>query len=155
MKVANSIKVNVFCHVNENSDEIFKGVESLFPFSLEENKIKIEKITAEGVHHNKIEIFEAAVEKESLVKLFIENLLENLGKNQVEVLRKQKASRLDGESNFFIRIEKKYWILEKKMNLTDSGNCYHIKINIAAYPKKRENAMKVVEKILCAENKNQ
>ena len=148
MKVANSVKVNVFCHVNESSEKISKGLADMFPFNLEENKIKIEKTIAEGVHHNKIEILEISVEKESLVNQSIEKLKECLGKKQVEVLKKQKESRLDEEGNFFIRIEKSYWLKQQKMSLTDSGNCYHIKINIAAFPKKRENAMKILESIL-------
>ena len=59
----------------------------------------------------------------------------------------QKESRLDEDLNFFVRIDKEKWIDGKEMFLTDSGNCFHIKILIAAFPKKRENALKIVEKM--------
>jgi RNA binding exosome subunit len=148
MKLAHSVRASVFSHENESSSEIVKGLAAIFPFDLEKNKLKVQNTMAEGALHNKIGIHEIFVEKESLVNSFIENLLEKLGKSQVEALKEQKESRLDAESNFFIRIEKDYWILQNKMALTDSGNCYRIKISIAAFPKKRENAMKIVDKIL-------
>ena len=58
----------------------------------------------------------------------------------------KQEDRLDEECNFFIRLDK-----EKLMNgecwITDSGDCYHIKISVAAFPKKKERAKQVVEQI--------
>ena len=52
----------------------------------------------------------------------------------------------DDDLNFFLRLEKpklfnhEYWI-------TDSGDCMHIKINLAAFPKKKEKAAPLIKEI--------
>ena len=38
-------------------------------------------------------------------------------------------------------------LLKEKYSITDSGDCFHIKMHIAAFPKNRESALKVIEKI--------
>jgi RNA binding exosome subunit len=61
----------------------------------------------------------------------------------------QIESRLDEELFFFMRIDKDSWNIEKKTILTDSGNCYHIRITVAAFPKKRESAVALLNRFLC------
>ena len=75
---------------------------------------------------------------------FLENLLNNLSKGQKEQILREDESRLDENLDFFIRLDKDSWINDKKLELTDSGKCFHLKISIAAFPKKREVALKVV-----------
>ena len=59
----------------------------------------------------------------------------------------QKESRLDDNLDFFLRFGKDEYIRNDKLMLTDSGNCFHIKISIDAFPKKREIALKIADKI--------
>jgi RNA binding exosome subunit len=56
-------------------------------------------------------------------------------------LFRQVESRLDEELFFFIRIDKEKLIKANEFILTDEGNCYHIKLGVAAYPRKREIAL--------------
>ena len=62
-------------------------------------------------------------------------------------------SRLDKNLDLFLRFEKDTWINERKLVLTDSGKCFHLRISIAAFPKNREVALNVV-KDLFLENEN-
>ncbi len=73
--------------------------------------------------------------------------MSNLDKKQKELILKQSESRLDESLDFFIRFDKEEWIDKNKLELTDSGKCFHLKINVAAFPRKREAGLKIVNEL--------
>ena len=73
--------------------------------------------------------------------------MDNLSLEQKMILIEQLQSRLDNHLHFYIRLDKDR-ILCNEYLLTDYGNCFHIKISIAAYPHKREIAEEIVKKII-------
>ncbi|MEK6827834.1 MAG: RNA-binding domain-containing protein [Nanoarchaeota archaeon] len=148
MKYAHLIKLTVFSHENENSQNILEAFLRFFPFNLEDNKILLKKSNAEGFNDKKIGIFEVILTKDNLINQFLESLLSDLGKNQKDQLLSQSESRLDKNLDFFIRFDKNLLINDKKLELTDSGKCFHLKISIAAFPKKREVALNVIKELL-------
>lgn len=83
--------------------------------------------------------------KQTHIKSLIQNLKEKLGKKQCELIASQE-NRVDDECNLFIRLDKKS-LNEKKFVLTDSGDCYHIKIKLAAYPKKKETGIIIAKEL--------
>lgn len=93
-----------------------------------------------------ITIYEMLLTKERHVKAFLDFLNEKLNAEQKELLISQSYSRFDKDLNFFLRLDKdklnnsQFWI-------TDSGNCYHIRLSIAAYPKNNEKAMETLKDI--------
>ena len=95
----------------------------------------------------KIKILEILLEKERNIKAFLEKLNGQMSDESKEILERQMESRLDEECNFFLRFSKEKLINEKELWLTDQGNCFHIKINVAAFPKKREIAMEIIRKV--------
>lgn len=145
MKYAHLIKLTVFFREGEYKDSIFNSLLAFFPFSLEANKINVKKTKAEGFNENKIGILEVALAKISLISQFLKALLEKMDIGQKSAVLQQAASRLDSNLDFFLRFDKDAWISGKKLLLTDSGNCFHLKISIAAFPKKRELALNVVK----------
>ncbi len=54
---------------------------------------------------------------------------------------------MDEHHHFFIRFDKDKLIENNEFFITDKGNCYHIKMTIAAFPTTRENALKAIEKL--------
>ncbi len=146
MKLVNSIKMSVFTKEEENEREIEEKLKQLIPLELEKEKIAVTKQTATGFNEKRIRIIEAMLTKDRHINAFLEKLKENLSEKQKELLIRQKESRLDDELNFFIRLDKEK-LLNNEHWVTDSGNCYHIRINIAAFPKRREDALKMIEKI--------
>ena len=148
MKVCHSIKITVFSYEDEDHLKIKESLLKLFPFNLEENKVSIKKTSAEGFSDKKIVIFEVILTKDKIISLFLENILSKLSKLHKEALLEQIESRLDENLDFFIRIDKTYWMEFEKIELTDSGKCFHIRMSISAFPKKRENAREVVRKLL-------
>ena len=67
---------------------------------------------------------------------------------QKEVLKEQTESRLDESLDYFVRFDKTEWVNERKLVITDTGNCIHCKFALAVYPKKRELAVALVQRLL-------
>ena len=147
MKIAHSITISVFCKPEDNKEEVEKALLSLFPFHLENEKIAITKQTAESFNERKITIIEVQLKKGAHINSFIDSLKERFSEEQRDLLTRQLESRLDGEFNFFMRLDKTRLMNDKTCYITDSGDCFHIKISIAAFPKTRESAAAVVKRI--------
>jgi RNA binding exosome subunit len=147
MRWVHRATLTAFAKPEENSEEIQQGIIALVPFNLEEAKIKLQIQNAEGFEERTIKIFTIILTKESHTNDFLQFLLDNLSEEQKALLIDQVESRLDKELDFFIRIEKDSWAKERKIKITDSGHCFHIKMSLAAFPKKRETAIEVVKRI--------
>lgn len=147
MKTAHNITISVFSNEGEDSEKIKEGLIKLAALDMEKEKIKIEQEKAEGVLGNRIDIFKINLEKERHVKSFLRNLFSKLSQQQKELLVKQTETRVDDECRFFLRLDKNK-LLEGKYWITEKGDCYHIKILIAAYPAKKENAVEIVKKLI-------
>ena len=145
MKYAHLIKLTAFSHEDENSKSISGAFLRFFPFDFVSNKISLKKTYAVGFNNKKIQILEITLIKNNLINNFLNNLLGNLEENQKNQILQQIESRLDNNLDFFLRFDKDSWIREKKLVLTDSGKCFHLKISIAAFPKKREVALNIIK----------
>lgn len=150
MKYCHTITLTVFIKPEESNDypNIFDKTKSAIKeiFDWEKEKTILNETIAEGFEDRKIHIYELKINKEKDTTLFIKNLLSKLSTEQKEFLKADKESRLDENDDFFIRLDKNE-LLEGKYKITNSGNCFHIKMNIASFPKKRENALKVIDEI--------
>ncbi len=147
MKYAHSIELRAFSYEHENSEDIKNALLRFFPFDLEKSKVALKIDNAAGFNDKKIKILEVVLAKDALINDFLENLLNKLGKSQKSKILLQAKSRLDDNFDFFIRFGKASWIDEKKLELTDSGKCFHFRISIAAFPKKREVALNIVKEL--------
>ncbi len=147
MKLANNVRIKVFAKEEENAAEIEEKLKQLVPLDFEKEKIPVKKQAATGFNEKKITIMELSLAKNKHINAFLDFLKEKLGERQKELLIRQKETRLDNELNFFMRLDKEK-LLQNEFWITDSGNCYHIKISVAAFPRKRENALKAVDDAL-------
>ncbi len=146
MKLANNTGIRAFCKEGEDKELLLEKLKLLLPFDVQDEKIKIEEQTAEGFDEKRIVIISVILTKDRQINAFIDNLLSRLG-DEKKTLLEQLESRLDSELNFFIRLDKEM-LLKDKFVLTDSGNCYHIKISMAAFPKRRETATTLLKGLL-------
>lgn len=146
MKLANNIQIRVFCKKDENSEEILNGIYKIIDFSKEDlakEKLEIKKSEAKGFEE-KITIYEFVAEKERHTKRIIKHLNEKIGSDKKYLL--EQENRIDKNMDFFLRLSKPS-ILENSFELTDSGDCYHIKINVAAFPKNIDAAKEKVKEM--------
>ncbi len=152
MRWANKITLTTFAKPEENVEEIKKSVIELVPFDLEKAKIQLQTQNATGFNERTIKIFTIVLVKEAHTNDFLQFFLDKLKEEQKNLLISQAESRLDQEFDFFIRIEKDQWIKEREIWLTDSGHCFHIKISLAVFPRTREKALQLVEKLFLIGN---
>ncbi len=148
VNVAHSVTVRVFCGQEEKENEVLNGLKSLLPFDLAKEKILIRRQNALGFSDRKITIFEATLAKNRHVKAFLDNLLGKISAPDKQMLLRQLDSRVDGDANFFVRFEKETLAKHNELLVTDGGNCYHVKVKMAAFPSNKENAIKVVKGLL-------
>lgn len=147
MKLAHLIKLSVFSKQEDNETDVLNSFLSLIPFNLEEEKLELKTSTAEGFEHTKIKIFELTLAKEKHTAKFLNALTSKLSDDQKQLISRQAESRLDEELKFFLRFDKEKLLKENKLWLTDQGNCFHIKISIAAFPSTKEKALDVINSI--------
>lgn len=139
--------MEVFAKPEEDVPAIKQALIELVPLNLEKEKIKLQDKQAKGFNERTIHIFTIELAKESHTNAFLKAFLEKLDEGQKKLLLDQKESRLDEEFNFFIRLDKTKWLNERKFWITDSGDCFHLKLALAVFPRKRSAALQLVERI--------
>ncbi len=149
MRLVHKITLQVFGKPEEDILTVKQGLVALVPFSLEEAKLQLKDKKATGFNERILHIYTIELAKESDTNTFIEWLMKTLSPEQKDQLFRQRESRLDEELKFYVRFDKEAW-LERRLVLTDFGNCYHIAMQVAAFPANREKALAVVEMILKA-----
>jgi RNA binding exosome subunit len=142
--IAHFIELSVFSTPEDDPEQIYAGLASLVPFELEAEKLKIERISATGFTERKIIIFHLRLTKQRHIAGFLENIRNLLNEEQKELLIGQADTRLDEEMHYFLRLDKSRLIKDGEHWLTDEGSCYHIKISLAPFPRKRQNALEIV-----------
>ncbi|MBI3052284.1 hypothetical protein HYY74_07585 [Candidatus Woesearchaeota archaeon] len=147
MKFANSVTIRVFVKDGEDYDAVHAAFRSLVPLDLEKEKVLVRQQAAVGFNERRIGILEIVLVKDRHIRAFLDFLRERLGERQRQLLIHQKESRLDSGLDFFVRLDKDK-LLAGEFFVTDSGNCFHVKIGIAAFPRKRGIALIAVERLL-------
>ena len=147
MKLANIIKVNVFCKSEDSEELILQRLRTFFPFSLEEEKIPIAGTKAAGFNEREIKVIEVVLEKDRHINAFLEHLAGMLSPEQKTLLIRQLDTRIDDDLDFFLRFDKDKLLNDNVLWITDGGNCFHIKVSIAAFPRKKEIGAQIIEKV--------
>lgn len=145
MKIIHTIVMSVFCK-EEQIEELEKAFHTFMPVDFQEQKITFQKTMAKGVFETSITVITMTLQKEKHIKLFVEHLVSQLTSEQKELLVRQFDTRVDEELNFYLRLDKEK-LLHNEYWITDSGDCFHIKMNLAAYPKKKEKALEIIKEI--------
>jgi RNA-binding protein len=145
-KLVHSISLNVFERQAENLPSIYEVFHRFLPLDFEKNRIVIDHQQLEGfsdiIHSLTLQ---TTANRHNL--LVLETLFTNLTKNDINLLDQQKESRLNDDGVFYIRLDKSL-LLQSIFQLTDSGDCFHIKIKLAAYPATRERYVQNLQNLI-------
>ena len=136
-----NIKFRVFVYENEDVDELSQAILNILP------EAEIEAEEAEGLTEDKIIILSGTVSKKRYTKEFFNLLLESV---DLDKLNDDLERKMDEKGNWFLRFDKEDAI-DEKMTIKDSGDSIHLKIKIAAYPAKKEVAIKKISEIFPSE----
>jgi len=148
MKLAHNIELRIFVKENDIEEHILKKVHEIFPYDeFKKENIEFESKISEGFEDKKIKVITVFTKRQRHATKILTNLMHNLKQEQKDILLKQLESRLDEKLHFYIRLDKDK-LLNNIYELTDSGNCFWIKICVAAYPHKREIAIDLVKHML-------
>ncbi|HLF54921.1 MAG TPA: RNA-binding domain-containing protein [Candidatus Nanoarchaeia archaeon] len=147
MRWVHRITVSAFAKPEENVEGIREAVIALVPFDLNRARVVLGTENAQGFDERIIKIFSVSLTREAQTNDFLDFLLNKFSDEQKRLLISQAESRLDANLDFFIRIDKDHWVNEREFWLTDSGSCFHIKLAVAAYPKKRDAALLLIRKL--------
>lgn len=154
MKYFNKIIISIFVKIDEgeNLELIKQKLLDLFPFNLVEEKLTLKEETNKGFNERRIKILTVELLKESHTNKLFESLLRKITRDDKSTILRQKELRLDQELYFYLRFDKQKWIQKSELELTDSGDCFHIKLALAAFPRKREVALDLINNILSLNN---
>ncbi len=144
MKQFHNVEVSMFVRQNEDLSELMLLFEQVFPFPVKE-LLKTEKVS--GFEQEIITVVKVKIMQHAKILEFLLHLFQGMTEDQFRLIRTQVESRLDDDGYFYIRISKN-GVKFGKHKLTETGDCIHIKILTAAFPKNRENAMKVIQTYL-------
>ena len=86
-------------------------------------------------------------------KEFLNTLIESIGEDQLVKLYNDLDRKMDEKGNLFLRLSKEK-ALEEEWEILDGGDSIHLKIKIAAYPAKKEVAIKKISEIFPENIKN-
>lgn len=139
-KMIHNIRFREFVYESENLDELTQAIYNIFPDA------EIESEDAEGLMENKIIILSGVVDKKRQTKAFF-NLLLELDQNQLDKLNNDLERKVDDKGNLFLRLSKEDAV-DEKITIVDSGDSIHLKVKIAAYPAKKEIAIKKVREAI-------
>jgi len=134
-----NISYRVFVYGTENEDKVREAIKTLFPNSSPQKDI------TEGYFKNPVLILHHKITKNGEIKDFIK-LLENLDSQAKKRLLNELDSKMDDKGNLFLRFDKQRAYLGD-LKIIEHGDAIHVKIKIAAYPAKKENALKLAGEI--------
>ncbi|MDO5849032.1 MAG: RNA-binding protein [Methanobrevibacter sp.] len=135
-----NIRFREFVYEDEDLDELKQAILNIFP----DAEIEVEE--AEGMTENKILILSGVIDKKRQTKEFFNKLLE-LDDEILDKLVDDLDRKVDENGNLFLRLSKEDAV-DEKMTIVDSGDSIHLKIKIAAYPAKKDVAIKKLKEAI-------
>jgi hypothetical protein len=147
MRYIHNVTVSVFMAEDEDTADAYAIFYALLPdIDFEKEKVSVEIAKAEGFDHKIIYFCSLKTHKQRHNKLVVETVFAALSKQDRQKLYRERESRMDDEGSFYLRLEKNA-LQEGLYRLTDEGDCFHMKIKLAAYPKTKENALSMFDQL--------
>ena len=151
-----NIRYRVFVYENENLDLITDALLNILPSA------EVEAEEVEGLLEEPMVILSGMISKKRYTKEFLNNLLA-IDKDQLSKLYNDLDKKMDEKGNLFLRFSKDFKSIEalndndvledskvvdvSQWKILDSGDSIHLKIKVAAYPAKKEVALKILDEV--------
>ena len=135
-----NIRYSVFIYENEDKEEILEALLNILPTAVPEAE------EVEGLLEEKMLILTGTISKKRETREFLNTLIESIGEDQLIKLYNDLDRKMDESGNLFLRFSKEKAI-DGEWEILDGGDSIHLKIKIAAYPAKKEVAIKKISEI--------
>ena len=135
-----NIRYRVFIYENEDKEEILEALLNILPTAVPEAE------EVEGLLEEKMLILTGTISKKRETREFLNTLIESTGEDQLIKLYNDLDRKMDESGNLFLRFSKEKAI-DGEWEILDGGDSIHLKIKIAAYPAKKEVAIKKISEI--------
>jgi RNA binding exosome subunit len=135
-----NISYRAFVYGTENEEKVKKAIITLFPNSLIQSEV------TEGHYKTPVLILYDKIDKKRDIKDFIK-ILNNIESYDKKRILNDLNKKIDDKGNFFLRFDKQN-AYQSELEVVEHGDSIHVKIKIAAYPAKKDIAMKIVRKLL-------
>ena len=146
-KLTHSVQINVFEKDQDKIQTINECYHFLLPVDYTKEGIEIIHENLEGFHQMTIHSLTLSTTKNKHNNLLLNNIFTSINKQDLRTIINQLESRINDDGNLYIRLDKES-LLKKRYQLIDHGNCFHIKIKLAAFPAKKENFMNTAQRLL-------
>lgn len=134
-----NLSYRAFVYGTESEEKVREAIFTLLPTAQ-----PLKEIT-EGYHKNQVIILQGKTTKKREIKDFLEKLHSLKPSAKKRILR-ELEDRMDDRGNLFLRFDKQRACLGD-LKLVEHGDALHLKLKIAAYPARKEEALKVAQKI--------
>jgi len=148
MRVLHNVTITVFAKPGENEQEVVQAIKEFAPFDIEKEKVSL-AVEESEVSQGILKILTLRLVKESHTNAWVKWLQEHVSKEQKARVRSEgdRVHEDEGQWNGFLRFDKDSWVKERKLLLTNSGDCFHVRLCLAVFPKKQEGAIALFQRI--------
>ncbi len=134
-----NISYRTFVYGTENEERVKKAVNTLFPNSSPQEE------HTEGYYKNPVLILHDKIEKKKQIKDFIQTL-KDIPPRDVDKILDDLDRKMDDKANLFLRFDKQRAYLDE-LKVVEHGDSIHVKIKVAAYPARKDTAVKLARKL--------
>ena len=134
-----NLSYRAFVYGTENEEKVREAISTLLPTAQ-----PLKEIT-EGYHKNQVIILQGKINKKRDTKDFLEKLHSLKPSAKKRILR-ELESKMDERGNLFLRFDKQRAYLGD-LKVVEHGDAIHLKLKIAAYPARKDEALKVARQI--------
>ncbi|TXT62310.1 MAG: hypothetical protein BAJALOKI3v1_620011 [Promethearchaeota archaeon] len=145
--IAHTLIIEVFVKSDEDIKHIRNKFIQLIPFDLEEEEIDLTEENAIGFNQERIKILRVILSKQRHINAFLKEMVKKLHDQTKNIILAQAERRFDENLNFFLRFDKYNLLNKKQFQLIERGDCIFVKFKIAAFPKNKERAIKIIHEL--------
>lgn len=143
MKVLHEVLATVFIKAEDKREDVLAALKELFPFEV------VPELETVELSKGKMEVAKVSIKRDAQTNAFLRKFRELMGEVQLNAIASQ-ADRLhedEEDFNWYVRLDKRSWIGERKAVITESGECFHLRFTLAVFPKKLETARALALKL--------
>lgn len=136
-------RVSTIVHATEDEDKVKEVFRRFLPEDAE-----IGRSEAEGHHGDPKVILSIEIRKRAFLRDFWDEVLKMMPQSERERLADEAIERIGEDCYLYIRFDKQRAISDGELMLSDGGDVLHFRLNVSAYPAKRELAVEEMKEFI-------